>query len=138
MCDWETLSSPVFADADAVKTESVSVMEGDSVSLNSSIAKIQTRDIITWTFGPQMTKIAVINEEENDINTFDVPDGRFKGRLTLEEKTGSLTIMNIRTDHAGVYQIAIIGPSKLPTKNFNVTVYGESTTTGLLVLSTVY
>ncbi len=37
------------ADSDAVKT--VLVMEGDSVSLESGLTELQTRDVLMWTFG---------------------------------------------------------------------------------------
>ncbi len=113
----------MFADADAV--ESVSVTEGDSVSLNSGLTEIQKRDVITWTFGYPETKIAEINREDGIVSTYDGPDGRFRDRLKLNNQTGSLTITDTRTTDSGNYTVLIKG-AKTATYRFNVTVYGES------------
>ncbi|KAK7126480.1 hypothetical protein R3I94_017835 [Phoxinus phoxinus] len=113
----------VFAGTDAVK--SVSVMEGDSVSLNSGLTEIQKDEEIIWTFGNNGPLIAKTNRVKNII--LDVPDGRFRDRLKLDMKTGSLTIMDITTDHAGVYEVEISGRSSETTHRFNVTVYAATT-----------
>ncbi len=113
----------MFADTDAV--ESVSVTEGESVSLNSGLTEIQTRDVITWTFGYSETRIATINREDGIVSTSDGPDGRFRDRLKLDHQTGSLTITNTRTTDSGLYTVNIKG-AKQPRYRFNVTVYGES------------
>ncbi|XP_073793244.1 uncharacterized protein [Danio rerio] len=47
---------------------------------------------------------------------------RFRDRLKLDNQTGSLTIMNIRSEHAGDYEMLISG-AKLITKTFSVSVY---------------
>ncbi|KAL0161534.1 hypothetical protein M9458_045259, partial [Cirrhinus mrigala] len=108
----------VFADSDEVKM----VMEGDSVTLESGVTELQTRDLLTWTFGHPETRIAQINKEDGIFSTYDGPDGRFGDRLKLDHQTGSLTITNSRTTHSGLYQISI--KSKKPTINrFSVTVY---------------
>ncbi len=113
----------MFADTDAM--ESVSVTEGESVSLNSGLTEIQKRDLITWTFGYPVTQIAVINREGGIVSTSDGPDGRFRDRLKLDHQTGSLTITNTRTTDSGNYTVIIKG-AKTATYRFNVTVYGES------------
>ncbi len=113
----------MFADADAV--ESVSVTEGESVSLNSRLTEIQTRDIITWTFGYPETRIAIISREDGIVSTFDGPDGRFRDRLKLDHQTGSLTITDTRTTDSGLYTVNI-KDAKQTRYRFNVTVYGES------------
>ncbi len=113
----------MFADTDAV--ESVSVTEGDSVSLNSGLTGIQTRDVIQWTFGYPETRIAIINREEGIVSTYDGPDDRFRDRLKLDHQTGSLTITNTRTTDSGLYTVHIKGAKKTIYR-FNVTVYGES------------
>ncbi len=114
----------MFADTDAV--ESVSVTEGESVSLNSRLTEIQTRDIITWRFGYPETLIAIINREDGIVSTFDGPDGRFRDRLKLDHQTGSLTITNTRTTDSGLYTVHIKGANYDTRYRFNVTVYGES------------
>ncbi|XDV23926.1 hypothetical protein PO909_028269 [Leuciscus waleckii] len=111
----------VFADTDAVK--SVSVMEGDSVTLNSSLTEIQRDEEIMWTFrtnGPLIAKTDGVN------NTIpDDLDERFRDRLKLDKKTGSLTIMNIRTEDAGVYEVEISRSGPSSTYRFTVTVYAR-------------
>ncbi len=114
----------MFADTDAV--ESVSVTEGESVSLNTGLTGIQTRDIITWTFEYPDTRIAVINREDGIVSTSDGPDGRFRDRLKLDHQTGSLTITNTRTTDSGNYTVHIKTDTEQTIYRFNVTVSGES------------
>ncbi len=115
----------MFGDSDAVK--SVLVMEGDSVSLESGLTQIQTYDLIMWTFGLPLTRIAEISKEDGIFSTFDDgPDGRFRDRLKADHQTGSLTITNTRTTDSGLYQVYIRSRTKQITYRFNVTVSGES------------
>ncbi|XP_077081608.1 SLAM family member 5-like [Siphateles boraxobius] len=104
----------VFAD------ELKSVKEGDSVTLNSSLTEIQKDEEILWTFGTNGILIAKTNGVNNTI--YDVADGRFRDRLKLDNKTGSLIIVNIRTEHAGVYEVEISDISSQTKHRFNVTV----------------
>ncbi|XP_016354733.1 uncharacterized protein LOC107698293 [Sinocyclocheilus anshuiensis] len=101
--------------------KSVSVMEGDSVSLQTN-TKLQTENLITWTFGLSETRIAEINKKAGIFDTFDGPDGRFRDRLKLDHQTGSLTITNTRNTHSGLYRITIIRSGTEKTYRFNVTV----------------
>ncbi|CAM4661366.1 unnamed protein product [Leuciscus chuanchicus] len=105
-----------------VEVKSVSVTEGDSVTLNSE-TELQTHDLIMWTFGRPETLIAHINKKDKIFSTSDVPDGRFRDRLKLDHQTGSLIITNTTTEHAGRYQLTIKGRRKI-TYRFSVTVYG--------------
>ncbi|ROL50583.1 CD48 antigen [Anabarilius grahami] len=110
----------VFADTDAVK--SVSVMEGDSVTLNSDLTEIDDEDLILWRFGTNNTLIAEINVLEDSMTVYDDgPDGRFRDRLKLDNQTGSLTITNTTTEHDGVYELLIDNVRK----RFNLTVYAR-------------
>ncbi|KAK2906688.1 hypothetical protein Q8A67_005673, partial [Cirrhinus molitorella] len=102
--------------------ESVSVMEGDSVTLNSDVTEIHEDDDILWKFGSEDSLIAEISGEDQ-ISRFDGPDGRFRHRLKLDKQTASLTITNITTEHAGLYELQISG-DKLSSKTFSVSVYG--------------
>ncbi|XP_051979899.1 uncharacterized protein LOC127641145 isoform X2 [Xyrauchen texanus] len=105
----------VFGD-DGLK--SVSVMEGDSVTLHTDVTEIQTEDQILWLFGPQETRIAHIYNQI--IGMFD-SNKTFGDRLQLDRQTGSLTIRNIQITNSGLYKLQIL--SKTTTyKRFNVTV----------------
>ncbi|XP_077081714.1 uncharacterized protein LOC143735440 [Siphateles boraxobius] len=97
------------------------VMEGDSVTLDS---RAQRGEELLWMFGLQETLIAQINMEDGVFYTFDETDGRFRGRLELDYETGSLTITNTRTDHAGLYQLQIISKT-VSYKKFTVSVYAR-------------
>uniref|UniRef100_A0A8C2K804 Ig-like domain-containing protein n=1 Tax=Cyprinus carpio TaxID=7962 RepID=A0A8C2K804_CYPCA len=117
LCLWRLVG--VFADSDAVK--SVSVMEGDSVSLQTN-TELQTDDEITWTFGLPETLIAQIIKEAGIFSTYDdVLEGRFRDRLKLDHQTGSLSITNTRTTHSGLYLVIISSMTEIIYR-FNVTV----------------
>jgi len=114
----------VFGAEDTVKT--VSGMEGDSLTLNTDLSQIQRADLILWTFGPESTRIAQINRQVNMVSLFsNVLDGRFRGRLELDDQTGDLTIMNIRTEHSGLYELQIFGGNVATTQKFSIIVSGE-------------
>ncbi len=97
------------------------MMEGDSVTLHTDLTEI--RDDILWTYGDDNSLLAQINRENQISSTYDDgTDERFRDRLKLDHQTGSLTITNTTTEHAGVYQLDIIG---VKSKTFSVSVYGE-------------
>uniref|UniRef100_A0A9J8A370 Ig-like domain-containing protein n=1 Tax=Cyprinus carpio carpio TaxID=630221 RepID=A0A9J8A370_CYPCA len=111
----------VFGYTDEVK--SVSVMEGDSVTLYTDLTEIQKADLILWTFGPDSTGIAQINRLINKISYYDVFGGRFRDRLKLDHQTGSLTITNTTEEHAGLYRfLHIIGGKEVLPKKFSISV----------------
>uniref|UniRef100_A0A8C1LH93 Ig-like domain-containing protein n=1 Tax=Cyprinus carpio TaxID=7962 RepID=A0A8C1LH93_CYPCA len=103
--------------------ESVSVMEGDSVTLSTDDTK-KHDDYILWRFGAERSLIAQISKEDGLFSIFDVPDGRFMDRLKLDYQTGSLTITNITTEHTGLYELYISGV-KHSSKTFSVSVYAR-------------
>ncbi len=80
------------------EVKSVSVMEGDSVTLHTNDPDIQKDDQIMWKFGHNSILIAQINRKNNNsIRCYDdKAGGRFRGRLKLDQ-TGSLIITNTRT-----------------------------------------
>ncbi|XP_067272581.1 SLAM family member 5-like [Pseudorasbora parva] len=104
--------------------ESVSVMEGDSVTLNTDLTEIQEDDGILWKYGADYSRIAKISIENRIFFTSDGPDGRFRDRLKLDHQTGSLTITNISTEHAGDYKLEIKGVIS-SSKTFSVSVYAR-------------
>ncbi|XDV23978.1 hypothetical protein PO909_028301, partial [Leuciscus waleckii] len=98
-------------------------MEGDSVTLNSDLTEMMDDDQILWRFGDENTVIAEINVLADRITVYDdVPDGRFRARLKLDDQTGSLTITNTTTEHTGVYRLEMI---RNLSKSFNLTVYSR-------------
>ncbi len=106
--------------------KSLSVMEGDSVTLQTD-TEIRKDDLILWRFGDEDSPMAEVNGSAQIISVSESTKG-FKDRLYLDPQTGSLTLMNIRSDHSGIYKAQIIG-NKMIRKTFNVTVYGELRTT---------
>ncbi|XP_067271628.1 CD48 antigen-like [Pseudorasbora parva] len=104
--------------ADAVQSESV--MEGESVTLNSGLTQIQKKDLITWGYGHNNIIIATINEKDNKT---DFPDGRFSDRLKLDHQTGSLTITQTTTEDSGLYKVS--STSKETLNTFSLTVYAR-------------
>ncbi|XP_059426009.1 natural killer cell receptor 2B4-like [Carassius carassius] len=110
----------VFAGLDEVK--SVSVLEGDSVTLESGFTEMMDDDVILWRFGSENTLIVEISVMEERFTVHDNElGGRFRDRLKLDYQTGSLTITNTRTEHTGLYKLQ----SNSVIKNFTLTVYAH-------------
>ncbi|XP_048042346.1 uncharacterized protein LOC125265850 isoform X1 [Megalobrama amblycephala] len=76
----------------------VSVMEGDSVTLNIDFR--WRFDQIKWWFRYSNSIIAETDGNETSYTN----DERFRGRLKLNNQTGSLTFNNMRITDSGVYQ----------------------------------
>ncbi|XP_067236827.1 uncharacterized protein [Chanodichthys erythropterus] len=103
--------------------ESVSVMEGNSVTLYTDAAEIQIDDLILWTFGPHDILIAKINRQNNKSRFYDEnAEGRFRDRLKLDHQTGSLTIINSRTTDSGLYKVTS-SRTRITLNTFNLSVY---------------
>uniref|UniRef100_A0A673JXJ6 Ig-like domain-containing protein n=1 Tax=Sinocyclocheilus rhinocerous TaxID=307959 RepID=A0A673JXJ6_9TELE len=99
------------------------VMEGDSVTLHTDLTDLQKYERILWTFGPDRTRIAQINNVVNKISLYnDVLDGKFRDRLQLDDRTGSLTVTNTTTEDSGLYELQIIGGIEVPPKKFSIIV----------------
>ncbi|XP_056614553.1 uncharacterized protein LOC130429789 [Triplophysa dalaica] len=88
-------------DADEVK--SVSVMEGDTVTLHTDLTVIQTSDVIQWRFGEGESRDLLVDIAQNCIRY----NGPFKDRLHADIQTGDLTITNMRIKHSGPYEVQI-------------------------------
>ncbi|TRY74171.1 hypothetical protein DNTS_008635 [Danionella cerebrum] len=79
--------------------EERSVIEGESISRSPGT----DGGWIRWEFGDE--EIAGFKGSRSSADIFeDVLDGRFSDRLKLNSKTGTLTISNIRAEHAGNYR----------------------------------
>ncbi len=105
------------------EVRSVSVMEGDSVTLHINDTDIQKDDQMLWKFGNNGI-IAQINRKNNKSRFYSgSADGRFRDRLKLDQ-TGSLTITNTTTTDSGLYKVTS-RRTETPLNTFNLTVYGE-------------
>ncbi|XP_048050769.1 uncharacterized protein LOC125270828 [Megalobrama amblycephala] len=115
LCFWRLTG--VFGDEE----EYVTVLEGDSVTLDSDLTEMKDVDVIQWRFGNENTLIAEINVTADRITVYDdVLDGRFRDRLKLDNQTGSLTITDITTEHAGDYILEI---NRVRKRKVNVHIY---------------
>ncbi|XP_056095285.1 SLAM family member 5-like [Rhinichthys klamathensis goyatoka] len=98
-------------------------MEGDSPTLNTDVTETQKAELILWTFGPDSTRIAQINRLVNMVSLYsNALDGRFRGRLELDDQTGDLTIRNIKTEHSGLYELQIFGGNVVTAQKFSIIV----------------
>ncbi len=120
----EVLICVICVFSSGVFGESVSVAQGNYVTLHTGVTEIREDDYILWKFGAEKSQIAKMKKNKLIFSTYDGPDGRFRDRLKLDHQTGSLTITNITTQHAGVYELEIAGAKKTST-TFSVSVYGE-------------
>ncbi|XP_067270844.1 uncharacterized protein [Pseudorasbora parva] len=106
------------------ESEPVSVMKGDSVTLHTNLSEILNDDTILWMFGPKNDLISQIECKGGSTSfSFSKKDVGFKGRLQVDQSTGSLTIRNTRIRHSGQYKLTI-SRQKTTIKIFNVTVSG--------------
>ncbi|XP_026137351.1 uncharacterized protein LOC113114657 isoform X1 [Carassius auratus] len=109
----------VVGETDGVK--SVSVNEGESVILQNDAAELQKDDLVIWRFGDKGILLAKI-DVGTDNHSLNDADERFRNRLKLDQ-TGSLTITNARTEHAGLYEVQIRGRGS--SKQFLVSVRAD-------------
>ncbi|XP_043078591.1 uncharacterized protein LOC122327353 isoform X2 [Puntigrus tetrazona] len=114
------LSLAAVSGAETDKTEPVSVMEGDSITLQTNLTEILNGDTIVWMFGSNDALISQIGRKDHFTSFFVTDDVKFRDRLHLDQ-TGSLTIRNTRTKHAGQYKL-IIMREKTTSKIFIVNV----------------
>ncbi|XP_073669729.1 uncharacterized protein [Paramisgurnus dabryanus] len=112
----------VFGD----KVKSVSVYEGESVTLHTDITELQRDDLIEWWF--KEIRIARIKSSDiNPINAANDKTKRFRDRLKINNQTADLTITNITPEHTGNYELIKNGEKIV--KKFYLTVYASPTTT---------
>ncbi|KAK9958451.1 hypothetical protein ABG768_010571 [Culter alburnus] len=117
------ISLPLDGASGAESDETVTVMEGDSVTLHTNLTEVQNDDTILWLFGPKDSILSQITRKHDLTSLFITDDRRFRGRLQVDQNTGSLTIRNTRFRHSGQYKLSI-SREKTTTKIFNVTVIG--------------
>ncbi|XP_043078664.1 carcinoembryonic antigen-related cell adhesion molecule 1-like isoform X1 [Puntigrus tetrazona] len=107
----------------SVCAEVVSV-EGDPVTLKTDVTLIPQQRI-KWYFNH--TLIAQITGGQSSVCTDAECLERFRGRLKVDNQTGSLTITNTRTTDSGLYRLVLFSSTD---KIFSVTVTGTSDADG--------
>ncbi|XP_042604493.1 T-lymphocyte surface antigen Ly-9-like [Cyprinus carpio] len=108
--------------ADGVKSVSVSVMVGDSVTLHTDDTEIQGVLELVWKIQGENKFIAEIDKEINKLSVPGNDEEPFRGRLKLDDQTGSLTITNLTTTDSRVYELQIKNSRETKSKIFNVDV----------------
>ncbi|XP_073717701.1 uncharacterized protein [Misgurnus anguillicaudatus] len=119
-------------DVDTDEMKSVSVMDGDSVTLHTDDPDIKKYDVILWRFH---SIIAELNRNTAFFSTYDDVHGvRFRDNLQLNVHTGSLTITDITTQHSGLYEVDLSSTSGSYTihQSYTVTVSGKVTTVSVI------
>uniref|UniRef100_A0A8C1XPF2 Immunoglobulin domain-containing protein n=1 Tax=Cyprinus carpio TaxID=7962 RepID=A0A8C1XPF2_CYPCA len=102
--------------------ESVSVMEGDSVTLHTGVKTTQKYDVI-WFFNKTCIARISGNLSYIPINVpCNIDNERFRDRMVLDHQTGSLTIMNITNTDSGEYNRVLLNSSGGSGTVFSVTV----------------
>ncbi|XP_026053231.1 uncharacterized protein LOC113039542 [Carassius auratus] len=110
---------PYHGSSGVTDEKSVSVNEGESVTLHTGV-KTNQQEEIAWYFNN--SRIARIIGDQSDICTDVQCKERFRDRLKLDHQTGSLTIMNTRNTDSGEYKLAILSHSSGSDKIFRVAV----------------
>uniref|UniRef100_A0A8C2EG85 Immunoglobulin domain-containing protein n=1 Tax=Cyprinus carpio TaxID=7962 RepID=A0A8C2EG85_CYPCA len=94
--------------------ESVSVTEGDSVTLHTGV-KVQGSDQIVWKFEDQVIPITNLNS---------LNDAKWRN-IHLKDQTPDLVISNIQSDQTGVYKVEINTISKVVHRKYCIAVGDE-------------
>lgn len=103
---------------------------GDSATLQTGVTALNKDDRILWKFSDEDIFIAEINRANNQTKLYKGPDGRFRDRLQLNQRTGDLTIRNISRSHSDVYTLQITSGKKSTCKRFMVIAH-EKTVSGM-------
>ncbi len=111
----------VCGQADA--PESVRVMEGDVLRLHPGVPELKQDAQILWSYERHNLSTRVAQIYQGTIYTS--YDERFSGRVQLDQKTGELTISNIRTNESGPFEAFMVINTQISTRKFNVDVFGK-------------
>ncbi|XP_073717691.1 uncharacterized protein [Misgurnus anguillicaudatus] len=113
--------------------KSVSVMEGDSLTLHTDITELKSDAVVVWRF--KNNRIATINKEAKSIRMESDRNRDFRDHLQINNQTGDLTVRNIRAENSGVYEVGITGMKTSITKLFNVSCVSDSSSDGVKSVS---
>ncbi|KAA0711811.1 hypothetical protein E1301_Tti022042 [Triplophysa tibetana] len=109
-----------------VPEEYLRVTEGRPVTLKTGLNELQTDQEILWKFYDESRILAKINRETNETSIPGNAYERFRDRLKLNDKTGDLTITNIKLPVAGGYEMEIKDSTETIHKKFHVLVTKET------------
>ncbi|XP_029529888.1 SLAM family member 5-like [Oncorhynchus nerka] len=98
--------------------------EGQTVTLHTGLAKLQSDAKIFGLFGPVRPEIFIVESQAFRGEIITEYKGRFQGRLQLDRETGSLTVRNLTINDTGLYQLQIIS-EQVTYHNFIFTVYAS-------------
>ncbi|XP_056615683.1 uncharacterized protein LOC130430560 isoform X2 [Triplophysa dalaica] len=105
-----------------VPEELLLVTEGRPVILKTGLNELQTDQEILWKFYDESRTLAKINRETNETSIPGNAYERFRDRLKLNDKTGDLTITNIKLPVAGGYEMEIKDSTETIHRKFYVVV----------------
>ncbi|XP_057182170.1 natural killer cell receptor 2B4-like isoform X2 [Triplophysa rosa] len=118
LCSW---LFGVFGD----EVKSVSVMEGENVTLHTDVTELHTDDEMYWRFKniliARIKRSLNINPTYYNNNETEI----FRDRLKMDNQTGDLIITHITSHHSGRYTLKIRRNNTVSNKRFNVTVYAR-------------
>ncbi|XP_057184006.1 uncharacterized protein LOC130550530 isoform X1 [Triplophysa rosa] len=106
----EVYGVPHFTDPSAGESKTELKTEGESITLKTGV-QTQTGDLTVWRFGDNGLLLAKDDKEDNK-SSINEDDGRFRGRLMMDDQTGSLTISAVRISDSGEYKLKISSNSK--------------------------
>lgn len=102
-------------------------LEGNNVTLITGITgQLESGDQVLWMYGPVYPEIKILQVyvgKPRKPSAVQTPV-KFRGRLQLDEQSGSLTISNLSVNDTGVYKLQVIN-SHLSSYTFNVDIYGK-------------
>ncbi|XP_048013703.1 uncharacterized protein LOC125246742 isoform X2 [Megalobrama amblycephala] len=124
--------SPLKSVEDKDEIKALLATKGNSETLHTD-TDLQKHDLILWRFGAEGSLIAKGDADNNRTLYYDGDDGRFRDRLKMDSRTGSLTISDIETEHAGEFRLKIISDRRILLKRFTVTVSVPSISPGAIV-----
>uniref|UniRef100_A0A8C1LF16 Uncharacterized protein n=1 Tax=Cyprinus carpio TaxID=7962 RepID=A0A8C1LF16_CYPCA len=123
--------SPLKSVEDKDEIKVLSATKGSSKTLHTE-TELQEHDLILWRFGAEGSLIAKSYTEDSHTSFYDGDDGRFRGRLEMDSKTGSLTITHLETEHTGEFRLKIYSDRRIVFKRFIVTVSVPGLSTGVI------
>uniref|UniRef100_A0A8C8GIH8 Ig-like domain-containing protein n=1 Tax=Oncorhynchus tshawytscha TaxID=74940 RepID=A0A8C8GIH8_ONCTS len=85
--------------------------EGQTVTLHTGLAKLQSDAKIFLLFGPVRPEIFIVESQAFRGEIITEYKGRFQGRLQLDRETGSLTVRNLTINDTGLYHYIVHGKS---------------------------